>query len=118
MSPEWEGWGTPLSVMRVKDPLLPAELIGHIVPSRMERLVKTLTMPGWKITETWDGSYTYVYDAYVLPSVEDAHLLRYPIPSWKYWPDWTPTTANISNASSATFESTTGGQIVILGPSL
>lgn len=118
MNPEWEGWGAPLSVMRVKDPLLLAELIGHTVPSRMERLVKKLTMTGWKITETWDGSYTYAYDAYVLPSVEDAHLLSDPITSWKDMPDWTPTTANISNASSATFESTTGGQIVIFGPSL
>jgi len=136
MNGSWAGWNTPLPVMRVTDPLLPAELIGYLTPKRVPVMVQS----GFTFIPT--GQYNYSYDASLIPGVNGASLVAQAVlPSGgltggggslgggslgggslgggSSMPLPTPTaTTSMTNAAFATFGTTTGGQIVILGSPL
>lgn len=144
----WSSWGTPLAVMRVTDPLAPAELVGYITPRRSPVLPLVQPIGGIGSTggtaSTTTTQYFYDYTAEMLPSATGITLAVTPTLSTSSTGSLTlgggsgtlgggfgtigsstpipaPTPTNVSSTNGATtvnFNSTSGGQIFILGPSL
>jgi len=54
---DWDAWGTKLVVVRVIDPLLPAEIVGYITPNR----TVSLEMSGGFTFTIAEDTYSYSY---------------------------------------------------------
>ena len=136
MPANWSGWGTPLAVMRITNPIAPAELIGYLTPNRTPQFSVNFTLTGTN----------YPYNASLVPNIVGAVLTATPqVPTTSTiggggggifgggtlgggtlggglggsagsTPPGPTNVSSITNASSATFSSTIGGQIVIMSP--